>query len=264
MKIRYKSTFLIVLFTLLLSSHSHGGSPTFSNIKSDQVEGILKDFASNFFPSTVTPASGADLDYGMEMALSLGLSDSKNISNLSSGASSYLPKLSFNFLAFFPKGISTDFIYLSIPNGGINYKFYSLGPSWSLGKIFNFPMDTKLQFKYSKGNISFSQQLASETIEVQYTHTSLLYGVSFSKKILGIFEPYFGLGHINTTNTLASTGSTSIFDAGVSASKRDNVKISGLYTSLGIQLNMLFFNAAMESTTVHDNKVYLIKFAFYF
>jgi hypothetical protein len=255
---------LIILFTLLLSSHSHGGSPTFSNIESGQVEGILKDFASNFFPSTVTPASGADLDYGMEMGFSLGLSDSKSISDLSSGASSYLPKLSFHFLAFFPKGISTDFIYLSLPNEGLNYKFYSLGPSWSLGKVFTFPIDIKLQFKYSKGDISFSQPLASETIKVQYSHSSLLYGISFSKKILGIFEPYFGFGHINTTNTLASTGSSSIFDAGVSALKRDNVKVSGLYTSVGIQLNLLIFNAAMESTTVHDNKVYLIKFAFYF
>jgi len=253
----------IFIFTLIMHN-SYGSVPSFNNISSTQIEGILKDFASNFFPSTGSPASNGVKDFGAEVSLSAGLSNAGNINSTVSESFSNLPKFGANIIVSLPKGFGLEAIGLSLNTEGLQYKFNSLGIGWTFTDIFKFPLDLKIKTQYSRGHIRFNQELSGNKISVQYENSSLIFGATISKKAFIIFEPFYSIGHIDSTNTLSSTGATSIFDVSVSTSSKSDVKLKDIYQTIGMRINAYMFNLSFEKTEVFNNSIYLAKIGMHY
>lgn len=262
----FKQLILLVgLFVICLYNSANAAAPNFNNLSEGQINGVLKDFASSMYPTTVSGASSLGKLFGFELGVEVGAAESPNVDALTTEKVDKFPKAAFMGIVSVPFGLGAEVAILPVKVGDFEYNYYSVGARWTITDAFSFIpfFDLKLRAQVSNGEMKFKDQIAGVPTDVTFDHKSFAYNLTIGKKILFI-EPYLGFGHISGKNSLTSSGTVSIFNVSVPVTAHQDVKLSDNYYYLGAQLHLFILNLGLEWAKVYDNKVITGKLSFGF
>jgi len=239
-------------------------APNFQNLTADQVKGVMKDFASSMYPTTVTGASSLGTVFGFQVGVIGGASESPTIDSLVSNDVSKMPKGAFIGVVTFPFGLGLEAGLMPVTVGDFEYGYTHIGGRWTITKLLNIPiLELKLKFDTVNADIKFKQEVSGVPVNVTYDNKATAYSLTAGINLL-VVEPYVGIGRIESKSSLKATGSATIFDSSIPVGANENVKSKDTYTFLGVDVGLLFFKLGAEYAKVYGNSVYTGKLAFGF
>jgi hypothetical protein len=243
--------------------------PNLSNLDSDQVDAVFKDFGTSFVFRPLEPAS----DYGKITGFSFGvigtLSSSADIRNNISGTSglSYMPNAQIYLGMQLPKGFAAEVgFFPTLSVGG--FKGHSVGGDikWTLsdsGMGSYLPFNVALRAMYTASGLSYGQTVSGVNDTITYSGSSYGTNLSISKKILFI-EPYVGLGYVHTSSTLSNTGTVTLYQQSVSQTDSFSDGDGGVWLYAGVQFWFLLPAITVEYDDMYGIGAGSVKFSFKF
>jgi hypothetical protein len=244
--------------------------PNLSNLDSNQVDAVFKDFGTGFVFRPLEPAS----DYGKIMGFSFGvigsLSSSSDIRNTIPDTSglSYMPNAEIYLGVQAPLGLAGELGFLpSLSIGG--FKVHSIGGDikWTLNDVSQdvsrFPFSLAFRAMIASSGLSYGQTVSGVSDTISYSSLSYGTNLSISKRILFI-EPYVGAGYVRTNSTLSNTGSVTLFQTSVSLTDSFSDSNSGVWLYGGVQLWLLFPAVTLEYDDIYGAGAASVKVSFKF
>jgi hypothetical protein len=243
--------------------------PNLSNLDSDQVDAVFKDFGTSFVFRPLEPAS----EYGKITGFSFGvigtLSSSSDIRNNISGTSglSYMPNAQIYLGMQLPKGFAVEFgFFPSLTIGG--FKGHSVGGDvkWTLNDSKmggRMPFNLAIRAMYTASGLSYGQTVSGVSDTITYSASNYGGNLSISKKILFI-EPYVGIGYVGTNNTLSNTGTVTLYQQSVSLTDSFSDSNGGTWFYAGVQVWFLVPAVTVEYDNMYGVGAGSVKVSFKF
>ncbi|MCB0361778.1 MAG: hypothetical protein KDD35_03615 [Bdellovibrionales bacterium] len=276
-----KSLFVAVLhlcFPLIFSyQFAHAADFNFDNIDQSDLKKIIGDFSGNFTHTNVSGAGSLGKLFGFELGLGGGASTTPGINSLvketdpnaSEGAlihGGLLAQVSVPF------GLSVE-ASLIPSTGGDDLKISNtgIGIKWTMtDAVFNLPFHLALKASATKTTLDFATIVNNASTgnlpvdsKMEFSSSSTALSLIASKDLL-IFEPYFGLGMVQSSGDLAITGAGNVFDTTLTASQSASAKTSGVTYFVGSELKLIFLKLGVEYSKVIDVTRVTGKLALYF
>ena len=258
--------FLISLIGLnLFCFQALGATPTLDSLSDAELSTVVKEFAANFVHTSATPPTSLGKVFGIEAAMVVGLTESPGVQSLSKSIDpqseiKYLPHAWVVGGVSVPYGVSIELNILpELDLQDIKMKHSSVGLKWSVTDQFfkDLPFDLAIRTYYTLSEVSYRQSVtnpsfpATTTVDVSFKNT-MIGGDTLLGVDLGIAEPYFGVGFVNTKGKLAGVATTatpySLFDdlsSREKTSSQDSVRLIG-----GMQVHLASINIGLEFSRV--------------
>ena len=258
-------TFLIFFVTLFLVPTLYAQVPSFDSMSDEDLDLVVKEFASNFVHTSATPPTSLGKLFGVEAAVIVGATESPGIEQLSKQVdpSSDVPYIPHAWLlggVSIPYGVSVELNVLpELDLGDLKMSHTSVGLKWSVTDQFfkNLPFDWAVRTYYTKSEISYQQTVsnpsfpATSNVNVSFENT-MIGGDTLIGFDLSVIEPYVGLGFVSTDGELSGVAATStpysLFDDLTSRSKSS--KQSSERIIAGCQFNLALMSVGLEYTRV--------------
>jgi hypothetical protein len=217
--------------------------PNLSNLDSDQVDAVFKDFGTSFVFRPLEPAS----EYGK--------------------ITGYMPNAQIYLGMQLPKGFAVEFgFFPSLTIGG--FKGHSVGGDvkWTLNDSKmggRMPFNLAIRAMYTASGLSYGQTVSGVSDTITYSASNYGGNLSISKKILFI-EPYVGIGYVGTNNTLSNTGTVTLYQQSVSLTDSFSDSNGGTWFYAGVQVWFLVPAVTVEYDNMYGVGAGSVKVSFKF
>lgn len=259
-----RSIFILIISAICTFTNTSvkAGTPSFENLNSEDINAILKDFASAHVPQMVTTAR-APRFFGLELGLLAGVSKAPQVNEVSNESFDSIPTLAVMGVIHLPYGFGFEGAVLPVQVGDLKYNYYTAGVKMSIKEETSFFPDFKLKVQYTNAEILWKQDVNDTQVDVKYGNLSLNYSLTISKSLM-LIEPYFGIARISSRNYLSSEGDEDIFGASVVDADRNDVEFSDTYIFYGMQINLFWLKLGFEAAKIYDNQKYTGKLSLAF
>jgi hypothetical protein len=254
----------------------------FDGITKTEFESVGEEFATNFMHTSVSPATGVDDVWGVEVGFIVGVTDAPKTEALvqrfdSTQSSFSLPHAGILVVATFPYGITGELSMIPEQDfGDVKFDTKSFALKWDFSKVFFDKALYSLAAKIhtSSTDFTFSQTINnSSSGNVTVDSTISLDVSTIGAHLVGsldffLIEPYVGFGMVKATTdlTVTAAGSATVFDDNFSLtdSQKAEVSSTGAHYFVGFQLNLYLLHIAGEFSSALGVSKTTGKFSFYF
>lgn len=241
------------------------------NLDKKDFESIVSDFSANFTHTSVSGASALGKLFGVEVGVLAGATNSPNVDRLAKEVNpsikvDKLPNAALLGSVSIPFGLTAE-VNLTPKIGGDEFKYshLSTGVKWTLtDSLFTLPLSVALKGHVAKSLIEFRQNISS--VDTHFKYDSMVSGATLMlSKDLFIFEPYLGVGVVQSEGKMDVSGSSSVFsDPALQAAQSAKAKKSGSLLIVGAEIKLLVFKLGAEYTKLFDTGRATAKATFYF
>ena len=265
---------LIMLIIMANAQLARGQFAIFDSLSEQDVTDVVEEFSTNLVHTSVTPPTSLGKDFGVEVSVIGGVTESPKINEITKRESPdtevpYIPHGWLLLSVSVPYGISFEVNYIpEVDVDGLNLSHTSGAVKWSITDQFfkGLPFDWAVRTYVSSSEISFSQTLndtpaPGQTSNVAVGYENSMVGADTSIGFdFGVVEPYVGLGWVNSDAELSALVTTSfpysIFDEG---GERRSLSRQSTRFLAGMQLQLPLLKFSLEYSHVFSVSRYSAK-----
>jgi hypothetical protein len=236
----------LLLAVLFQGKESHAALFSLPELEQPMLDPIFRTLGNAFVFRPIEPASDLGLLGGFYIGASASFVDATAVSSIfTSSPISFISTGDIQLGLGIPlSGITFEAGVLpSISLSGTQFRKYSGAVKWTLTRTILkvLPFSAALRVSYSTGNLSYTQDLSAGSLSVDYNANSFGTNFVFSKALF-IFEPYAGIGWVNSSSKLAASGTANLFGTsfplGTTSIERS---YSSLWTQFGLLMKLGVF-----------------------
>lgn len=268
--IKIKHVLAFVILTTTSAVHAATKIPL-QNLDKSDYEGVVSDFSANFTHTSVSGASSLGKLFGFEIGVLGGVAKTSTINRLAKEVDpsitvDKLPHAALLGIVSIPFGLTAEANVIPKVGGDeFKYSHMSTGIKWTLtDSILTLPFSLALKGHVAKSAVDFRQTISSVDTRFKYASTVSGATLMLSKDLL-IFEPYIGVGLVQSEGKMDVTGSSSVFsDPNLQSAQSATAKKSGSLFVVGTEVKLLVFKAGIEYTKLFDTTRMTAKATIYF
>jgi hypothetical protein len=205
--------------------------------------------------------------FGFELSLVGGSTKSPNIDRLSSENGEGLGSILHTGLVLglsVPMGFTFEALLIpSVSSNDMKVSQTSIGVKWTTDKsVIVLPFDLAFRGFISNMSLGFTQDSTGVGTKVDYKNNQTGFQMLISPG-LPAFEPYLGLGYVQSKNNLSATA-TAVFDPSLTSGTSADVTVSSMQTILGFNFYAAVFSLGFEYVNSFGTNHMTGKFGFYF
>jgi hypothetical protein len=226
-------------------------SPDFTDIDQGEFDSIIEEMSGNFAHRSLTPASHNSglLPIGIEVGLIFGSTDTPEINKLdSSSDTGSFPHGGLYGSVGLPFGISLE--ATTIPDqdlDDINFSYMSGAVKWTFTESLVFlPLDMAFRAHFSSAELDYAQTINTTSVDVSFENDVSGVQLLASASLLGMIEPYVGVGYLKGDGSVNITGSETFLDSSFSSSQSAESDSTSEQILLGAQVNLLLMKLGAE------------------
>jgi hypothetical protein len=262
-----KRKFYGLLVLIVFSLPLHAVNLPLQNLSSDDMNKVVEDMSANFLHTSVSGASTLGHLYGFEVGVVGGQTSTPHLNTVVQEADptvsvNKLPNAELLGVLTVPLGFTGEVGFVpSVGSSDFKYNTLSLAAKWTATEVVlsDLPFSLAGKVAYTSSTVTFDQTVQTVPINYNYTNSETAFTVLASKNF-AIVEPYVGLGYATATGNLSATGSSSVFQSGVSG----NAKVSSAIWMAGAEVKLLVVKLGAEYTSLFNTSRLSGKLSFYF
>lgn len=263
-----------VLCLVLFSARVQAQSISLQNLTEDDFKKAIGDLSANFLHTSVSGAGTLGHIFGFEIGVVGGQTNTPHLNEVvqkgdPSSSAKNLPHGEILGVITVPYGLTVE-LGIVPKVGSEKFKFNStaLAVKWTAtdSVLVDLPVSLALKASYTKAGATFMQELPAfpgNSTEFKFDNTSTMLAALVSKD-LAIFEPYFGIGLVNSKGDLSASGPGTLFDPSYSSSQSASLSRSSTLWMVGTEIKLVFAKLGAEYSSVYGANRISGKLSFYF
>lgn len=261
---------IILISLLIFSFHTMASVPLLTNLSSDDVNKISKEFAANYAHTINAPASSYGKLFGFEIGALGGMTTSTTIKDItkkydSTSNIAFIPTGGLILGVSGPLGVGGEANFIpKITYVGLSIQNTSAAFKWTFTDLIpTAPINMAVRVHGSSSTFSYHNTISNVNTGMEWKNTNTGYNFEISKKLLFI-EPYIGFGSISSKTKIGVTAASAVSVFSFTSATSYTAENSGSHLYAGTNLNLFIFKIGAEYAKIMGVTKIVTKLSLYF